>query len=446
MILACLKLGLIYSFYDPKSPDKRLKKIFSKCKPKFLLAETIPNFVNSDSAKNYLQCHLPNEDKVFKKLIKTYSRDDLKETRNVSSSNGAYIMFTSGSTGFPKGALISHSNLNNFINWTKDTFNIQPSDRSTNLNPLFFDNSVFDFYSSIFNGASLVIFQEEDLIHPKNLIKKIDSLRCTQWFSVPSLLIYVNTLKAFKVSNMKFMKKIIFGGEGYPKTKLKKLYELYSKRIKFHNVYGPTECTCMCSSYEIKDKDFKTLKGLPPLGKIADNFGYLILDDDKPVKDNKEGELCLLGPCVGKGYYNDRARTRKVFTQNPAHNLFQEKIYRTGDIVIKKNDRNLYFLSRKDNQIKHMGYRIELEEIESAANRLHYVNESVAFHGFINNISSIHLVVSISKAIDITVLKKDLRKFLPTYMIPSEITKTDFLLKNPNGKIDRKGIKKLYFN
>jgi D-alanine--poly(phosphoribitol) ligase subunit 1 len=247
---------------------------------------------------------------------------------------------------------------------------------------------------------------------------------------------------------MKYIKRIIFGGEGYPKAKLKLIYELYSDRTEFINVYGPTECTCICSVYRIKKEDFTDLIGIPPLGKIIDKFDYLILDEkDHKVKADEVGELCLLGANVGKGYYNDQERTRQNFTPTPFNEKNNEIMYRTGDLVkYNPQDKNLYFASRKDYQVKHMGYRIELGEIEHALNTLVYVLEAAALFGECKGFKQIVAVVKLNKDVEETAIKNDLKDIIPDYMIPRKIFKVKELLKNPNGKIDRKKMAETYFN
>jgi D-alanine--poly(phosphoribitol) ligase subunit 1 len=382
---------------------------------------------------------LSNFNNSLLKKIKNIDSGSIPKISEISGDNGAYIMFTSGSTGFPKGVLITHNNLINFIAWSSQEFNIREGECATNLNPLFFDNSVFDFYTTIFNGATLAPIAPELVKDPAKLIKKIDDLKCTQWFSVPSLLIYIQAMKGFNKDNMKSIKRFIFGGEGFPKSKLKPLFDLYKDKASFYNVYGPTECTCICSSYTIQNQDFKSLVGLPPLGKIINNFDYLILNQDEKVDKGGVGELCLIGPCVGIGYYGDKHQTDKSFVQNPLESSFRQIVYKTGDIVtVDKESNYLHFVARKDNQIKHMGYRIELEEIESAANSIDYINEAVALHICTNDINRIYLVVSINTEIEVLIIKSDLRKIIPEYMIPTKIKIIDTLPKNSNGKIDRK--------
>jgi len=443
-LLACLKIGAVYSIIDRASPLERLKKIIGNCSPKLLL-------VDNDFQERLAQfdfsgkiISMTNDD--FENSIDPFSPDNLKESLSISDDNPAYIMYTSGSTGTPKGAVMTHDNVLNFISWSVGEFKFSPDDVLTNLNPLFFDNSVFDLFSSLFCGACLVPFRVEELKNPKSVIQLIDECKCTSWFSVPSLLIYFDSFKSFCGDNLKCMKRFIFGGEGYPKSKLKLLYDIYADRVEFINVYGPTECTCMCSSYRVKQEDLKDLNGLPPLGKIIDNFGYLILNEDNgKIKQGESGELCLLGPHVGKGYYNDVERTEQSFVRNPFNEECEEIMYKTGDLVkIELSDGKLYFISRKDNQIKHMGYRIELGEIEYALNTLDYILEAATFYGELKGFKQIVAVVKLKEQISESAIKNDLKNVIPSYMIPQRINVAEEITKNSNGKIDRRKLTESY--
>jgi D-alanine--poly(phosphoribitol) ligase subunit 1 len=420
-MLACLKIGCTYAILDPDSPVERLRKILSTCRPKLLI------------------------DQIDDLNVESYDDSDLSETRDVTGSDVAYIMFTSGSTGFPKAAVMTHANVLNLIDWARETFSITPDDVLTNVNPLYFDNSVFDFYSSLFNGARLAPFSKAEVSDPGVLVAKIDAAQCTLWFSVPSLLMFLQAMKAADGKHLSSIRRFIFGGEGYPKTKLKALYDAYSPRSELFNVYGPTECTCICSSYKISAADFADLQGLPPLGHIAKNFSFLIVDDEGvEVPSGEIGELCLLGPNVGKGYYNDPARTAAAFVQNPRNEAFAEIMYKTGDLVrLDPADGKLYIYGRRDNQIKHMGYRIELEEIESALHCLDDVSEAVVLHTNANGRSKLIAVVA-GKEFDGNQMRSRLKQIIPAYMIPSVFHREEVLPKSPNGKVDRRYLAQKY--
>lgn len=430
-MLASLKLGCPYVILDPDSPAERLRKILSTSRPSLLLAE--PDLINrlAEVAAD-LAIELVDTTSLGAALGDLDS-DNLLETGSVTGSNPAYIMFTSGSTGFPKGAVMTHANVLNLIAWSQKTFSITIDDILTNVNPLYFDNSVFDFYAALFTGASLVPLTKEETSDPKLLVEKIDEGACTLWFSVPSLLIFLQTMRATDGKHLRSIRRFIFGGEGYPKAKLKQLFDTYSPASEFFNVYGPTECTCICSSYRLTNEDFDDLRGLPPLGYLADNFDYLITD----------GELCLLGPNVGRGYYNDPERTAQSFVQNPTHDKFIDIMYRTGDLVrLNPADGKLYIEGRKDNQIKHMGYRIELEEIEAALYCLDYVFEAAVLHTNSNGLSRIVAVVA--GDFDNEQIRRDLKQIVPNYMVPSVFHREKMLPKNPNGKVDRRQLAERY--
>jgi D-alanine--poly(phosphoribitol) ligase subunit 1 len=442
-MIACLKLGCIYSILDPESPVERLRKIISTCSPTLLVLEaelaSRLEHVTSNLSIGVVDQHSLRDE------IAELDDTDLPETRDITGSDPAYIMFTSGSTGFPKGALMTHANVLNLIHWSRQTFSITVDDALTNVNALYFDNSVFDFYSSLFTGASLVPFSKSEVSDPGLLVQKIDRTGCTLWFSVPSLLMFLQTMKAVDGTRLKSIRRFIFGGEGYPKAKLKSLFDAYSPQSEFFNVYGPTECTCICSCYKISAADFDDLQGLPPLGRLIDNFELLIVDEDNlSVPVGEPGELCLLGPNVGKGYYNDPDRTAVAFVQNPRNKAFSEVMYKTGDLVkLNPLDGKLYICGRKDNQIKHMGYRIELEEIEAALHSLDHISEAAVLHANVNGLSRIVAIVS-GKECDENQIRRDLKQIVPAYMVPSVFHREDRLPKTANGKVDRRSLAEKY--
>jgi D-alanine--poly(phosphoribitol) ligase subunit 1 len=438
LMLGCLKTGMIYTNLDISSPWPRIEKILHTCEPKAIFFDQAENNIIEECKKSFPSVQSFNlADVDLQKEISSRHKKNLELSYEVHGGDAAYIMFTSGSTGFPKGAVMSHNNLLNFIQWGRRTFNINPDDIFTNANPIYFDNSVFDFYTSLFNGATLVPLSHALVKNARALVKAINESQCTIWFSVPSLLVYLLTTKALSKEDFKHIRRISFGGEGFPKNKLKQLYDLFGERVTLFNVYGPTECTCICSSYTISADDFKNMNELAPLGYIAPNFGYEILPLDK--NNIHFGELALTGPCVGLGYYNDPDRTGKAFVQNP-NRKFHQLMYKTGDVVERALNGYLHFRGRVDNQIKHMGYRIELEEVEAAFSSLHYINEVGVIYEKINaELGQIKAFVSINENNkDNEIILGDIRKLLPPYMIPRVIRILQTLPKNANGKIDRK--------
>jgi D-alanine--poly(phosphoribitol) ligase subunit 1 len=357
--------------------------------------------------------------------------------RDTTGGDPAYVMFTSGSTGFPKGAVMSHANVLNFIRWSRETLEVTPDDVLTNVNPMYFDNSVFDFYTALFNGATLCPLKADPSGGGmRDLVKAINRLGCTIWFSVPSLLVYLLITKAIGKDDFPGITRFVFGGEGFPKPKLAQLHDLYGHRARLVNVYGPTECTCICSSYDITERDLENQTDLAPLGRIAPNFDYVI---DTPDPANPDfGELLLAGPNVGLGYFGDPERTRKSFVQDPTESRYTRIVYRTGDLVLRDENGYLHFRGRADNQIKHMGYRIELEEIEAGLNSLEYVEEAAVVYVRQSVVAGrIVAFVNAPTGVQPGEVTEDIRRIVPPYMVPNDMHVMGALPKNRNGKIDR---------
>jgi len=444
-MLAGLSLGMPYVNLDVFSPLERNKKILETSRPALLAyddpasAESMHQLAAAAGIPSFCLDPLPG----LEKFEVTQREWEIRSGR-VDGDTIAYVMFTSGSTGTPKGVAVTHQNVLHFIEWAQRRFQITASDNFANLSPMYFDNSVFDFFVGLFSGASLTPIGRDLLQQPYALVEHVARMGCTVWFSVPSLLMYLMTMKALAAEKLPQLRTILFGGEGYPKAELSKLYRMFSPRAELVNVYGPTECTCICSAHTLGDADFVELAGLPTLGKLNPNFDYRILDEGG--RDASSGELCLIGPNVAAGYFNDPERTKAAFQTLTEPGRFGKRMYRTGDLV-RETDGRLDFLGRKDNQIKHMGYRIELEEIEHAVVRLEQVDQAAVFYdqsnpkfGKIVAYAASHRPPPEAQAL------RELEAFLPAYMIPSRIHFLGQLPKNKNGKVDREKLRSLFVN
>ena len=325
-MIACLKIGAIYTNLDTSSPAARLGKILDRAQPKLLVAAESGLGLASELAEPRAIDVVQYGCEAFAAALDGLPDDLPEKTRDVVGTDPAYLMFTSGSTGFPKGAVISHGSVQNFVDWANQEIGVGPDDALTNVNPMHFDNSVFDFYAGLFNGARLVPLDEKIARNPRLLVRAAGEAGCTVWFSVPSLLVYTLRMRGLGREDLHAMRKIVFGGEGFPKAPLRQLHELVGDRIQLINVYGPTECTCICSAYPVQASDLES-PALLPLGPIAPNFDFLVVGEDRrPVEDGELGELCLLGPNVGLGYYNDPERTAAAFVQAPSNTGFGDAL------------------------------------------------------------------------------------------------------------------------
>lgn len=445
LMLAALRLGIPYVNIDVESPLARTLKILRTSGALLLFYDDTACEAPMADLADLHGCPLCLLDNAARPAGPPRPVDDARleiqrqRMRLVDGATIAYIMFTSGSTGVPKGVAVTHQNILHFIPWGRQCFEITPEDIFAHLSPMYFDNSVFDFYTGLFNGASLAPVTRERLNQPYELVAHVAQMRCSIWFSVPSLLIYLMVMKALRRENLPAIRTFSFGGEGYPKTELKKLYALFSEQARLVNVYGPTECTCICSAHELGDADFVDMEGLPTLGRLNQNFDYMILDEEG--KEALSGELCLIGPNVSAGYFNDEERTAAAFVTLHEPKRYMKRMYRTGDRV-RKEGGNLYFVGRKDNQIKHMGYRIELEEIENALIRLPQTTQAAVVYRRDN--AAYGKIIAYVSAVEGTLDKdilKDLHALLPTYMLPAQILIMDKLPQNANGKVDRQALK-----
>jgi amino acid adenylation domain-containing protein len=342
-------------------------------------------------------------------------------------------MHTSGSTGIPKGVVICHRGVVDYIEWAISCLKVDENEVIGNQSPLFFDNSTLDIYLCWATGAMLHLIPDELFTFPIQLIEYIEKQKITFVFFVPSILTNISRLRLLTPSRLPLLRKIIFAGEVMP-TKHFAYWQTNLPGRLYVNLYGPTEITVDCT-YFVVDRIYQPNESLP-IGFPRRNLDILILNENgSPVSVNEQGELCVRGSSLALGYWDDREKTDKVFIQNPGNLKYFDRIYRTGDYVLKNEKGEIIFLGRKDSQIKHMGYRIELGEIEIAAMAIDGVdNCCVLYNG---DKQEIVLFYEGKTEISILGLKKSLAQVLLSYMIPKKIYYLEKLPIKPNGKIDR---------
>jgi len=349
-----------------------------------------------------------------------------------------YVNFTSGSTGTPKGVVVCHRSVIDFINCFTEIFGITERDVLANQAPFDFDVSVKDIYSGIFTGARVEIIPTAFFTQPTKLMDFLCDREATVLVWAVSALCFITTMNALEYKTPKTLRTIMFSGEVMPIKHLSKLQK-HLPDATYVNLYGPTEITCNCTYYVV-DREFAAGDTLP-IGIPFPNERILLLDEnDKPVAPGGVGELCVSGTAVAMGYFGDRERTAAAFTPNPLNSAHLETIYRTGDLVRLTEEGEMFYVSRKDFQIKHMGHRIELGEIETAIAAIDGVERACCV--YLHDKGKI-LAFTCGEA-DKTAITAALRETLPAYMIPNIFMQVETMPMTKNGKIDRNALTEAY--
>lgn len=420
--------GNFYSVIDVEMPLARQKKIIETLEPKLII--TLQNGVKMETTDifqyDFFQLNLSCENKVIEQRERTCDADLL------------YVLFTSGSTGDPKGVTITHQSVADYIDWVQETFKIEWTDSFGNQAPFYFDNSILDIYSMVKTGASLHIIPQSLFSQPVLLLEYLKENRITTIFWVPSALIIVANLHALKkVDLTNTLKRVLFCGEVMPNKQLN-MWRKWIPDILYANLYGPTEITDACTCY-IVDREFEDQEPLP-IGKPSKNTSILVLNENNElVKDGEAGELCVRGTSISKGYYNNSKRTSEVFIQNPLNDKYIEYIYRTGDLVKYNEYGELLYISRKDFQIKHMGHRIELGEIETIVSGVEGIQQCCCVYDDCKK----RIVLFYKGETERESIIQEMKKKLPQYMIPGKFIRIEKMPMNANGKIDRKRLQEM---
>jgi amino acid adenylation domain-containing protein len=360
----------------------------------------------------------------------------------------AYILFTSGSTGAPKGVKISHRNAMSFVTWAAEFFPIRPKMRFSSIASLGFDLSVFDVYVSLSTGGELYIVPPDVVSFPRALAKFLTNNRIECIYSVPSVWLSLMQYGEPEFSSISSLELILYAGELFPDAHLKHLMTS-QREARFFNLYGPTE-TNVCSVHEIRresELDSRII-GKP----CADCHFYLLDDNLNPVDDGEVANLFVGGPSISPGYVGDRDGSDRAFIRVPQPHGDSLYLHRTGDLASRTLTGEYVFHGRADNLVKLSGFRIELEEVELALTSVGSVLEAVALH-YSNSDGNPSLGALITHVGGFAeaggpdfalVARMRLVEFVPRYMIPNAIIAVSALPKNSNGKVDRAACSKLF--
>lgn len=433
LMMGALKSGRAYIPLDVTFPVERIKQVIQEVDAKIVV-----NFTDGD-----LEFEGVYTKESIEEIISKNKGNKVSEECWVKDNENAYILFTSGSTGKPKGVQISSNNLDSFNTWFGKYMELDNS-KEVIMNQVSysFDVSVIPIYIGLIYGKTLNSLSKKTLEDFKALFNNLKESKITKWVSTPALAEMCVRDTAFNKELMPDLNTFFFAGEVLSKKLIKELMDRFPD-VRIINGYGPTEGTVLLSAIDVTNEMIEDSRGIP-IGYPMDGAILKIVDEKGNIlKDGEKGELLAIGNSISKGYFNNEEITNKVF--------FEEDVdgkatggYRTGDLAYYENG-ILYYCGRKDFQIKLNGFRIELEDIENNLRRVSNVNNCVVFPAYKDEKIS-HLVsfVTLNEANELSslknsiLIKEELKRYIPSYMIPRNIKVKDEFPININGKIDRK--------
>lgn len=348
----------------------------------------------------------------------------------------AYILYTSGSTGQPKGVMLSHLNALTFVQWCYRYFQATPADVFSNHAPLHFDLTILDLFVAAMGGAAVVVVPPETSVFAVQLARFIEHHRITIWYSVPSVLTMLVLHGSLSPGRLPNLREVIFAGEVFPTKHLRQFMALVPS-ARFTNLYGPTE-TNVCTYYSVPPLPEGQTQPIP-IGRAIENVEvFALTEDGRRAAPGEVGELYVRGSTTSYGYWGDPERTARAFVTNPLGPTL-DQAYRTGDLVQETEDGDYMFLGRRDHQIKSRGYRIELGDVEAGV-YAHPAVEECAVIPLPDEVLGnriLAFVVLRDGGVSEAELAAFCAKRLPRYMIPEKFAVLSQLPKTSTGKVDR---------
>ncbi|MGZ5026858.1 MAG: amino acid adenylation domain-containing protein, partial [Methylobacter sp.] len=432
-MLAVLKSGGIFMPLDPETPKKRLEFIIDKTAPKLVITNK-PEFAE-----------IVSDYPVAVTMLETSPQNSEPEPDVVVDGNdSAYIVFTSGSTGFPKAIEGQHKGLSHFIHWEMKTFELTETSRVAWLAPPTFDVSLRDIFVPLLSGGTLVVPDPEQRKKTSYLPAWLADRKITLMHCVPSL--FRMLTKEFQESGesnaLPDLQRILLAGEPLYAKDVTAWRELFGERIELVNIYGPSETTLAKAYYPIKTLPTQP-QAMIPIGQPISNTALLIIKNGRLCAIGEIGEIYIKTPFRSKGYYRDPELTSAVFVQNPLHQDSEDIVYKTGDSGRYLPDHSVEFLGRQDNQVKINGVRIELAEIEQAVLTHDAIEQAVVVAQAVDKQDKVLVCYFVARSpISNDMLREHLRQWLPAAMLPTFFVALPEMPLNLHGKVDRKALPK----
>ena len=425
--------GCFYVPIDEEMPPARIRLILENCNPRLMICDE----TTIDKAQTFAgdtKCVLYDE------IIRTQPEyEQIREIcRNAMDIDPIYIVFTSGSTGVPKGVAACHRSVIDYVEQLSETLGFSEDTVFGNQSPLYFDACLKELYPTIKFGATTYLVPRQLFMFPAKLVEYLNEKKINTICWVVSALTMISAYGTFEQIRPEYLKTVAFGSEVFPKKQFK-LWREALPDAHFTNLYGPTECTGMSCYFHV-ERSLGEDEPIP-IGRPFKNTQILLLNEEgRLVTGDEPGEICIRGTCVTLGYYNNPEKTREAFVQNPLQSAYPELIYKTGDLGRYNERGELVFVSRKDYQIKHMGHRIELGEIEANVNSV----DGVKLCGCIYYKEKERIILYYVGDPDKADLMAELKEMLPRYMLPNRIEKLSEMPFTANGKINRVRLKEMY--
>lgn len=425
--------GCFYVPIDEEMPAQRIALIFENLHPRAMICDEYT--LEAAKAMDYAGAIY-----LYEEMIR--EPENLQALQAIREEaldiDPIYIVFTSGSTGVPKGVAACHRSVIDYIEQLSETLGFSEQTVFGNQSPFYFDACLKELYPTAKFGATTYIIPKSLFSFPVKLVDFLNEYRINTVCWVVSALTMISGFGVLETKKPEYLHTIAFGSEVFPIRQFN-LWKDALPEASFTNLYGPTEATGM-SCYYRANRKFE-LSEVIPIGRPFKNTQILLLKSDNTLADKgEEGEICIRGTAVTLGYYNDFKRTSEAFVQNPLNTSYPELIYRTGDIGKYNDDGELLFVSRKDYQIKHMGHRIELGEIEANVNQMEEIKSSCCIYDKEYEKIILFYVGELEPKEVIGRIKAS----LPRYMVPNRVRRLETMPLTPNGKLNRVLLKQEY--